>query len=447
MFRFACAWFAWLTWSAGTAVAQPEPTPPPEPPAPIDPAPAPIDPAPVPIGPAPAPAPAPAPEPEPPLAVDPDLASNLQIHGFVTQGGFISTANDYLGKSSRGSLELFEAGLNVSKEVADRLRVGMQLFSRDVGKLGNYALQLDWAFVDYKYRPWLGFRAGHIKLPFGLYNEYSDIDSGRLAILMPQSVYPIGSRDVLLAHTGFAAYGTLDLGSGGELDYQGFLGTFFIDPNTASTVGSVEVDSRYVAGGQAIWSPPVEGLRIGASGLRASIDYALQLDQKTIDLYIALGIAPADFDGRVGLFLRPAHIVAGSVEYIKDRFGVAAEYSRWLFRIYTKPEIIPLTDTDSERFYVRAGYRVNDEVAVGAYYSVNHVEAGDHQGRNKTQFPVRERAFQRDLAATLRYDVNEFWLWKLEAHFIDGAADLDATDNPMPERYWGMFLARTTLTF
>jgi hypothetical protein len=407
MSRFG-RWFAWLTWSVGAAVAQPEPEP---------------------------------------LVVDPDLASNLQIHGFVTQGGFVSTANDYLGKSSRGSLELFEAGLNVSKEVADRLRVGMQLFSRDVGKLGNYALSIDWAFLDYQYRPWLGFRAGHIKLPFGLYNEYSDIDSGRIAILLPQSVYPINSRDVLLAHTGFAAYGNLDLGSGGELDYQAFLGTFFINPDTATTVAAIEVDSRYVAGGQAIWSPPIEGLRVGASGLRAAIDYELVLDPTTIAALIAAGSVPADFDGRVDLILRPAHLVVGSVEYTNGPFALAAEYSRWLFRIYTKPEIIPLTDSDSERFYVRAGYRVSEAVAVGAYYSVHHADAGDRQGRDKTQFPIRERAFQRDLAATIRYDVNENWLWKLEAHFIDGAADLDAADNPMPERYWGLVLARTTLTF
>jgi outer membrane receptor protein involved in Fe transport len=131
-----------LTGSAATAVAQPV-----EPPV-VGPEPAPSEPAPV-TEPAP---PLPAPEPDPELVVGPDLASNLQIHGFVTQGAFVSTANDYLGKSSRGSFELFEAGLNVSKEVADRLRAGVQLFSRDVGKLGNYALTIDWAFIDYRYR-------------------------------------------------------------------------------------------------------------------------------------------------------------------------------------------------------------------------------------------------------------------------------------------------------
>ena len=191
-----------------------------------------------------------------------------------------ATANDYLGKSSRGSLELFEAGLAVSKEVTDRLRVGTQLFSRDVGTLGNYRVNIDWAFIDYRHRPWLGLRAGHIKLPFGLYNEYADIDSGRLPVLMPQSIYPINSRDLLLAHTGFAGYGSLDLGRGGALDYQLFLGVFFIAPATASTVVASDVDSKYVTGGQVFWQAPIDGLRLGLSALRASIEYTVTLDQR-----------------------------------------------------------------------------------------------------------------------------------------------------------------------
>jgi hypothetical protein len=56
-------------------------------------------------------------------------------------------------------------------------------------------------------------------------------------------------------------------------------------------------------------------------------------------------------------------------------------------------------------------------------------------------------AFQRDLAGTLRYDVNDHWLWKLEAHFMDGTASLPTEFNAHADRYWGLFLLRTTVTF
>src|ERR1043165_1387665 len=62
---------------------------------------------------------------EPPAA-DPVVVAprppRIQIHGFASEGAFVSTANDYLGSASRGSLELFDAGINFSTEVADRLR-------------------------------------------------------------------------------------------------------------------------------------------------------------------------------------------------------------------------------------------------------------------------------------------------------------------------------------
>jgi hypothetical protein len=63
------------------------------------------------------------------------------------------------------------------------------------------------------------------------------------------------------------------------------------------------------------------------------------------------------------------------------------------------------------------------------------------------QFAKPYLAYQRDLAVTLRYDVNDAWLWKLEGHFMDGAAALDAALNPNPKRYWGLFLLRTTVSF
>src|SRR5690242_18271308 len=137
--------------------------------------------------PVPPPAPEPPPPPPPPVVEHHDPAfhvAKFQVHGFVGEGAFVSTANNYIGDSPRGSLALFEAGLNVSTEVADRLRVGMQLYARNVGDFRDLPPRLDWAYIDYRWKSWLGLRAGIIKMPFGLYNEYADIDAARTAILM-----------------------------------------------------------------------------------------------------------------------------------------------------------------------------------------------------------------------------------------------------------------------
>lgn len=373
----------------------------------------------------------------------------VQIHGFASEGAFVSTANDYLGSASRGSLEAFEGGINFSTEVADRLRAGIQLFARDLGALRDAAPRLDWAYLDFRWRPWLGLRAGVIRLPFGLYNEYADIDAARLPILLPESVYPVRDRDVLLSHTGFSIYGSRGLGPGGELEYQAWLGALTIEREALDLVGATldSAQSKYVTGAQVFWYPPLDGLRVGATLLRTSVDFRISLASETVAALIMAGLVARDFDGKVVVSQRPDTLVVGSAEYARGDWLVAAEYSRWFKRQRTTlPALLPTFEEDGERFYAMATTRLLPWLETGGYYSVYHVDAGDRDGHDP-RFAERFYAFQRDLAATLRFDVNDHWLWKLEGHFMDGTASLPHLSNPQPERYWGLFLLRTTVTF
>lgn len=388
-----------------------------------------------------------APDGAPPVAMPRN--PRVQIHGFISAGAFATTANDYLGSASRASLEMFEAGLNVSTDVADRLRAGIQLFARDVGLLQDDAPRIDWAYLDYRWQPWLGLRAGVIKMPFGLYNEYSDIDAARLPILLPESVYPLRDRDALLSHTGFSIYGNRALGRVGELEYQAWIGSLTIPREALDLVGATldSAQSRYVAGGQVFWHAPVDGLRVGATVLRTSVDFRLTLVPETVAALVMAGLVPPEFDGKIVVAQRPDTLVVGSAEYSRGDWLLAAEYSRWFKRQRTTlPAVLPTFEEDRERFYVLASYRWAPWLETGGYYSVDNADAGDRGGHGP-QFAERFHAFQRDLAATLRFDVNDHWLWKLEGHFIDGTASLPALLNPDPERYWGVFLLRTTVSF
>ena len=92
----------------------------------------------------------------------------LEIHGFASQGFIISSGSNYLADSRRrGSFEMSEAGLNITSEPVDQLRIGMQLFARDLGPIGDYRVRLDWFYVDYRVREEV---------------TRSTITSGRLAI-------------------------------------------------------------------------------------------------------------------------------------------------------------------------------------------------------------------------------------------------------------------------
>jgi hypothetical protein len=268
---------------------------------------------------------------------------------------------------------------------------------------------------------------------------------------MPQAVYPLRDRSALLAQTGFALYGHRPLGrSGGALDYQAWLGTLNVPANALEVTGATldDIDTKYVTGARLFWQAPIEGLRLGGTWLRTSIDFKLHLDPATTSALIMAGLVPADYDGKLVISQRPDTLWIASAEYTHDDWMFAAEYGRWYKHQQSSlPDLLPAFDEKNERFYALATHRFTPAWELGTYYSVLFADANDRSGTDKTKFPERSMAWQRDAAATLRFDVDEHWLWKLEAHFIDGTADLDPSQNPHPERYWGLFLFKTTVTF
>jgi hypothetical protein len=187
---------------------------------------------------------------------------------------------------------------------------------------------------------------------------------------------------------------------------------------------------------------------VGGTYLRASLDFHLTLDSGNTQQLIAAGLVPAGYNGALVLSQNPTAIWVLSAEYIFSDWLFAFEYSRWKkHQTSSLPVLLPTLDEDSERFYGMVNYRLTRHFELGAYYAVTHIDADDRAGHGESYAGKRITAFQRDLAGTLRIDVNDYWLWKLEAHLIDGVAELQASQNPNPTRLWGMFLLRTTVTF
>src|SRR6202042_3934304 len=75
-----------------------------------------------------------------------------------------------------------------------------------LGNFGN-SITLDWAAADYKADDRFGVRFGKVKTPLGLFNDIQDIDPSYIWSLLPQSIYPISSRNSILAHYGGGASG------------------------------------------------------------------------------------------------------------------------------------------------------------------------------------------------------------------------------------------------
>jgi hypothetical protein len=365
----------------------------------------------------------------------------LAVHAFVSQGLIKTTANNYLASSQRGSFEFTEVGVNLTKGLTKDLRLGVQLFARDLGPLGNYSPQFDWFYLDYHYADWLGLRAGRTKLPFGLYNETSDIDSARIPVLLPPSIYPPENRDYLLAQTGLELYGYVPLGEGGDLEYRAYGGTIFLDASSNDEVEDLEIP--YLIGGRLMWLTPLEGLQLGGSLQKLRLDLEYLPPPEVVDPLLMSGMLPMTFDGSVTVRL-PVVMWIASIEYVHRDLQLAAEYSRWYVEVNSSvPVLVPETKTTSERAYLLGAYRVAPWLAPGLYYSVLFPDTGDRSGRE---------SYQHDVAATLRFDFNEHWLVKAEGHLMVGTAALNPSlndDSPRDEltKVWGAFLLKTTAYF
>jgi hypothetical protein len=353
----------------------------------------------------------------------------IEIHGFASQGFVLTTGNDYLVlDSTRGSFQLSELGLNFSKQLTDKLRFGAQFYARNFGIAGNYVPQVDWFHLDYRWRDWLGLRAGRLKIPHGLYNEFNDIDAGRVPILLPQSIYPLQARSFLFAQTGTEVYGFARSPAAGALEYRLYGGTMFFDPSLVVPAGSavqLQFSVPYIVGGRLIWETPLPGLRLGASVLKLRLDTVAFLPMLMVNI-----------ENRTLAWVSFAELAFRALT-------VTAEYGRGNSK-QTSAESPPSNfDVTGEDWYVMASYVAAPWLQPGVYYSLKVPDVANRGGlANK----------QHDLTATLRFDINPHWLVKIEGHYMIGTAGLV---NPLritplpenPERHWAVFLVKTTAYF
>jgi hypothetical protein len=351
---------------------------------------------------------------------------DIQFHAFVSQGFLKTTANDYLVDSSRGSSEFSEAGVNATAQLTDKFRVGLQLFAYDLGSIGNFTIKADWFYLDYRVRDWIGVRAGRLKIAYGLYNDVSDIDAARVPALLPSSIYPFTNRDYLLAQTGSEVYGYVSLGRGGALDYRAYGGAVPLEvPSQAgATVPITGLGVPYIAGFRLMWETPLDGLRIGATGVYLRVEATGMLPPPTT----TLNVKDNEYAG------------LGSVEYAAHDLLLAAEYGQTRVETHYTPLLVPNVTVVSEGGYVLSAYHATRWLQPALYYSLVYPNRNIRDGRENVQ---------HDVSGTLRFDINEFWIIKVEAHYMRGTASLTGTPQAraaMPEN-WGLFVLKTTAYF
>jgi hypothetical protein len=395
------------------------------------------------------------------LAAD---TANIDIHGFISQGFIKTTENNFFGETEDGSFEFNEFGINFANELTDDLRVGLQILARDFGANGNNEMVIDWAFGDYHWKDWLGFRAGKLKTPKGFYNETRDVDMLRTSIFLPQSVYPEILRDMDLGLLGMGAYGHLGLNWFGSISYQFMYGTQNVEANEAASQAlqattayetpiqnnSIDVDSKYSIG--MVWDTPLNGLRVGATYDCSEL------------LAIALVLGDAIPDTEEGDLVysdfKKFQNTVFSIEYTIGDLLLSGEYIRTYrdFGIGFKEMPSLYSEVTSDGWYMAASYQFTDWLALGGYYSESYNDKTDRDGdfaqENRPGNNIAHRAYFEDICFTASFMINANWTIKVEDHLFTGTNGVspidqvaDSNGNVFAEEDWNLLAIKTTFSF
>jgi hypothetical protein len=356
---------------------------------------------------------------------------NVQVHSFASQGFAYSNDNNYLTmKTSRGSFSLTDFGFNVSTRITDNFRVGAQFYDRNVGNLGNFRPEVDWAMGDYRFKDWFGIRGGKVKTVLGLYNDTQDMEFLHTWAFLPQSVYPIDVRGDTIAHVGGDLYGNIGIKTLGSFSYTVYGGKRMNDPqggylygfSTSSRVTNPGGGFSYVTsstkkidyyggpvfGADLRWTTPVAGLLVGAS-------YMIQ-NSTTTGTYTK----PTTIPYRLVTLNNPT--AAFYAEYTVGNLRLAGEYRREVKQTeFNAPTgaLVP-GDENARSGYLSAAYRLSKWLELGTYHSRFIANWSLYHGDPTNHI--------FDQAVTARLDVSRYTDLKIEGHFMDGAMINSALD-------------------
>jgi len=334
----------------------------------------------------------------------------VQIHSFLQQGFAYSNENNFLTMdTSSGSFAMTDVGANASVALTDKFHVGAQVYMRNIGELGDYHVQLDWGYGDYKFKDWFGVRGGKIKTALGLFNDIQDNEFLQTWALLPQGVYPLDLRSNTIAHTGADVYGNVSLHRAGSLGYTGYWGIRANDPYGGLYYGNAAAGDPFIsfsgktAGMDARWHSSLDGLMIGVSWVDQTQDSHI-LDESAGDALLILRNTPQ-------------HLTSVYADYLRGKWHLSTEYRRnYNPETYTILGTTAQTNQGTNGWFGTVAYRVSKWLEVGTYNSRFYVDAPQNPANTASNHIF-------DQTVTARFDITSWWNVKVEEHFMNGYGD------------------------
>ena len=384
-------------------------------------------------------------------------AEQFEIHGFISQGLIKNIDTNFVNEHQHYSFDLTEVGVNGAYQLSSNVRVTGQLVYLNGGNRYEEGLRLDYLLFNWNFynsESWQHhFYFGRIKNYHWLYSSTRDVPMTRPSIILPQSIYFDGMRDMSVGGDGIAFSTKYSNERLGEFDF-----------NISSAVSSLSLSETQVIIGDTstgdvdyerdlqaslYWQPSSSSWRYGFAMTDADFNYTS-------------GVGDTFTDGRILL----------------DRFYLNAEYfsENWIFSTELLQErmrqygvYLPLFERDviGRGGFVQLQFKPNKQWQVLTRYERFFADRDDKSGQGLeldsarliTVLPYQLNydkiphyyAYQHDFTLGLDYQLSHQLKLQIEHHWIQGTARLTPLFSPDPvsnnREHWQVSAVQLTYWF
>lgn len=354
------------------------------------------------------------------------LSNNLKVHGFIAQGIIESKDSDFVNDDKDLSLELTEIGVNASYDISPALRAAGQLVYINGGNRYAEGARLDYLLLDwsaYQTAEWqLNVLVGRFKNYNWLYSSTRDVPHTRPSIILPQSIYFDGFRDIAVGGDGMALSLKQNNEILGEFEFNLSYGTSNISDKQTEIIlsefatGDMEHDKDIQ--GSIFWQPIDTQWRLGLALLDADFSY----EQGSGDTFQDANITLQRY---IFNALYEAENWEFSAEVFQERFLLNGFYTD-SFK----------NDNFGQGFFAQTRYQLTEELKLLARFERFWADKDDRSGKELESSTLglvpAYFGYQHDVVLGLTYNLQENMQVQFEHHWFEGTARLTPVVVPNP---------------
>jgi len=344
----------------------------------------------------------------------------FSVHGFGNQDYSKSTSNSFGQSGPTGTWDNNFLGLVTSVTINDKSKLWAQLQATTTENV-----RFTWMFVDYAITDDLTVKAGRIKFPYGIYNEYIDTRALQMSVGKPLA-YSEEADFAYDAYNGVGVDYNIDLSHYGRLTLQGFAGNIYTPDAPLFTpaypnqfqMQNLEsfTNDLHVIGGKVTWETPYPGLRL-----------LLSANQTKVESTADNGQIPNEqgFENRW----------IASVDFVRDNLDVKAEFNHHKY-----PGQDGFPDEVSHAWYLQVGLPLG---AWTPYTRYDSVITDQNQSSNPSYF-------QRTIVVGINRRLTQNMNFRVEDNFNHGYAlpvSAGETEIGTGKLNWQLFAAQLNFMF